>query len=114
MKRKACSQTIDFSLSDLEDSAPETTSVTVERFSADRRRILQCQQDDIRFASSHPPSTVLSEPQATVYHDLSQLDLGSVGDANRMGKKCHGGRVLLSVCLVHLLLLESQLIFLPG
>lgn len=94
MKRKACSQKIDFSLSDLEDSAPVSTSVTVERFSADRRRILQVQQDDIRFLPSSSPSTTPAE--AIVYHDLSQLELDSTENPSKE-KKRQGGRVLLSV-----------------
>ncbi|KAK7675926.1 hypothetical protein QCA50_021145 [Cerrena zonata] len=71
MKRKASSHAIDFSLSDLEESETEGATVTVERFSADRRRILQIQQDDIRFSASRSPS---ESPSDVVFHDLANIE----------------------------------------
>ena len=101
MKRKACGQTIDFSLSDLEDSASEFASVTIDRLSADRRRILRVTQDDIRFSPSCPPSTF---PPEVVYHDLAQLEFDSTNNTGEKSKRHHGGRILLSVrqvCMLH-------------
>lgn len=99
MKRKARSQVIELSLSDLEDSAPQSASITIERFSTDRRRILQVQQENIRFSSSSLPSVPATE---VIHHDLSQLESYPSEDAREKSKKRHGGRVLLSVRVTHL------------
>ena len=103
MKRKACGHTVDFSLSDLEDSASEFASVTIDRLSADRRRILRITQDDIRFSPSCPPSTA---PPEVVYHDLAQLEPDSTNNTGENSKRRHGGRILLSVR--HVWMLRTQ------
>lgn len=95
MKRKATAQSIDISLSDLEDSRTEEAVVVVEKFSADRRRILQCHHDSIWLSpskSNSPP------PEDVVIHDLSNIEPGIIGSSTQQGIKPRTRRVLLSVC----------------
>lgn len=93
MKRKAVEHAIEFSLSDLEEETSGAATMTVEQFSADRRRILQIQRDDIRFSASRSPSET---PSDTVFHDLSLLEPDLIGNApNRSHTRTR--RILLSV-----------------
>ena len=102
MKRKAVAEVHDFFSSDCEDDHTSTTTVTVEQFSADRRRILQVQQEEIHFVSSKPSST---PPDDIIYHDLSAIVPNQPSSAK---KKMPARRYFVSVSPRRVLIASSS------